>query len=135
MANGTWKRSTSARRRAERRVRYAHVSAAVGVGKDEVTGMLIPTRTPKGQGSTATRITPKAAKVKRHDWPGEYPGRLASVEAAARFRRSAARNARFASKALDARERRARAAARRLPVVIEVPRSDLSSQDELWLVL
>ena len=90
MPNGTWKRSTTNDRRAGRQLRYAHVSVAVGVSKDEATGMLTPTRTPKGQGSTATRLTPKqgARKVKGHDWPGRYIGKLASVEAEARFRRA-----------------------------------------------
>ena len=72
MPNGTWKRTTSASRRAERQIRYAHVSVAVGVSKDPRTGMLTGIRTPKGQGSTATRLTPKVKVRKRHDWPGEY---------------------------------------------------------------
>lgn len=59
MANGTWKRSTAASRRAERQIRYAHVSVNVGVNVDEVTGMLTATRTPKGKGSTAKRANPK----------------------------------------------------------------------------
>ena len=61
------------------------MSAAVGVG--ELNGRAVPVRTPKGQGSTATRLTPKVRARKRHDWPGEYLGRLASVEVAARGRR------------------------------------------------
>lgn len=77
MPNGTWKRSTAASRRAQRQVRYAHTSVLVGVNKDQVTGMLIPTRTPKGEGSTARRTKPKRVRfgeVKRvgHDWAGEY---------------------------------------------------------------
>ncbi len=72
MPNGTWKRTTSASRRAERQIRYAHVSVAVGVSKDPVTGMLTATRTPKGQGSTARRTVPKVRARKRHDWAGEY---------------------------------------------------------------
>ncbi len=82
MANGTWKRTTKASRRAERQIRYAHVSVAVG---EDSVGRVV--RTPKGQGSTATRLTPKVKARKRHDWAGEYLGRLASVEVAARERR------------------------------------------------
>ena len=78
MPNGTWKRSTAASRRAERQIRYAHVSVAVGVNVSEETGMLTPTRTPKGEGSTARRAKPKQASkaakrhaVRRgHDWLG-----------------------------------------------------------------
>jgi hypothetical protein len=99
MTNGTWKRSTAASRRAERRVRYVHVSVLVGVNKDEATGMLTATRTPKGEGSTATRAKPKTNRrgavcvkpVKGHDWLGLYPGRLATLETAAWARRSAHR--------------------------------------------
>ncbi len=87
MPNGTWKRTTKASRRAARQIRYAHVSVAVGVSKDPRTGMLTGIRTPKGQGSTATRVTPKVRARKRHDWLGDYPGCLASVEVAARGRR------------------------------------------------
>ncbi len=95
MPKGTWKRTTAASRRQERQVRYAHVSVAVGVSKDEVTGMLTPTRTPKGEGSTATRAKPKLPSKRDaacfnqigHNWPGAYPGRLATIEAAARQRR------------------------------------------------
>jgi methylmalonyl-CoA mutase N-terminal domain/subunit len=94
MANGTWKRSTAASRRAERKVRHAHTSVLVGVNKYE-TGMLIPTRTPKGEGSTAKRAQPKQPSKRDrlrlnpigHDLAGKYPGRLASVEKAARDRR------------------------------------------------
>lgn len=98
MPNGTWKRSTATSRRLERQVRYAHVSVNVGVNKDEVTGMLVHTRTPRGEGSTATRAKPKAAVSKAakrhavrrgHDWAGIYPGRLASVEKIRRDRRNA----------------------------------------------
>ena len=49
MANGTWKRSTTKNGRAERKIRYAHVSVKVGVSVSESTGMLIPSRTPKGR--------------------------------------------------------------------------------------
>ena len=99
MSNGTWKKSTTTSRRAERQIRYAHVSVLAGVNKDPVTGMLTATRTPIGQGSTATRAKPKCASkaAKRHatrrghDWVGAYPGRLASVETEARVRRSANR--------------------------------------------
>ena len=87
MPNGTWKRTTSASRRAERQIRYAHVSVAVGVSKDPRTGMFTGIRTPKGQGSTATRLTPKVRARKRHDWAGAYPGRLASLEVQAKARR------------------------------------------------
>ncbi len=92
MANGTWKRTTSATRRADRQIRYAHVSVQVGVSVSESTGMLIPTRTPKGEGSTATRAKPKpnqgrGPKRVGHDWPGKYPGQLASIEALRRDRR------------------------------------------------
>ena len=59
MSNGTWKRSTTASRRAERQIRYAHTSVLVGVNKNEETGMLSATRTPKGSGSTARRKYPK----------------------------------------------------------------------------
>ena len=98
MSNGTWKKSTTFSRRAERQIRYAHVSVLVSVNKDPVTGMLTATRTPIGQGSTATRAKPKCASkaAKRHatrrghNW-GAYPGRLASVETEARVRRSANR--------------------------------------------
>lgn len=99
MSNGTWKKSTTASRRANRQIRYAHVSVLVGVSTDKVTGLVQFTRTPKGQGSTATRSTPRANKRGRvyepprggHDWAGAYPGRLASVETEARVRRSANR--------------------------------------------
>jgi hypothetical protein len=95
MANGTWKRSTAASRRAARTIRYAHTSVLVSVNKDEVTGMLIPTRTPKGEGSTAKRAQPKQPSKRDrlrfnpigHDWAGHYPGRLATLETAARGRR------------------------------------------------
>ena len=108
MANGTWKRSTAASRRAERQVRYAHTSVLVGVNKDPVTGMLTATRTPKGEGSTATRKEPRKTKrgrllvpkTKGHDWAGAYPGRLASLEALRRTRR----NARKAGRAQAVRE-------------------------------
>ena len=102
MANGTWKRSTAASRRAERKIRYAHTSVLVSVNKDEVTGMLIPTRTPKGEGSTAKRAQPKPPSKRDrlrfnpigHDWAGKYLGRLASVEALQRTRRNARKHAR-----------------------------------------
>jgi hypothetical protein len=102
MANGTWKRSTAASRRAERKIRYAHTSVLVSVNKDEVTGMLIPTRTPKGEGSTAKRAQPKQPSKRDrlrfnpigHDWAGKYLGRLASVEALQRTRRNARKHAR-----------------------------------------
>jgi len=87
MANGTWKRSTAASRRAERKIRYAHTSVLVSVNKDPETGMLVPTRTPKGEGSTAKRAQPKQPSKRDrlrfnpigHDWAGKYLGRLASV--------------------------------------------------------
>ena len=59
MPNSTWKRSTAASRRAERQIRYAHVSVKVGVNVSEETGMLTATRTSRGEGSTATRAKPK----------------------------------------------------------------------------
>ena len=83
MANGTWKRSTAASRRAERKIRYAHVSVNVGVTVSESTGLLIPSRTHKGEGSTATRAKPNQGlgpKRVGHAWPGKYPGQLASIE-------------------------------------------------------
>jgi hypothetical protein len=100
MANGTWKRSTAASRRAERKIRYAHTSVLVSVTKD--AGMLIPTRTPKGEGSTAKRAQPKQPSERDrlrfnpigHDWAGKYLGRLASVEALQRTRRNARKHAR-----------------------------------------
>jgi hypothetical protein len=98
MSNGTWKRTTTAERRKARQVRYAHVSVNVGVNKDPVTSMLTPTRTPKGEGSTATRAKPKsgARRVKGHDWAGTHLGKLASVEAAQRARRNTKRNTAWA---------------------------------------
>ena len=41
------------------RVRYAHESVAVGWKVDGLTGVLVPTRTPEGKGSTARRAVPK----------------------------------------------------------------------------
>ena len=41
------------------RVRYAHVSVAVGWKVDGLTGVLVPTRTPEGKGSTAKRAERK----------------------------------------------------------------------------
>lgn len=95
MANGTWKRTTTAERRAARRGRYAHVSVNVGAEKDPITGILMPTRTPRGEGSTATRLTPRTNKRGRayepkrrgHDWPGAYLGIAASKEVIKRARR------------------------------------------------
>ena len=103
MSNGTWKRTTTEERRKSRQFRYAHVSVNVSVSKDPETGMLIPTRTPKGEGSTATRKTPKRirfgdAKRIGHDWPGNYFGRLASVEKLQRDRRNAKINAVYAAR-------------------------------------
>ena len=97
MANGTWKRTTTASRRAERKLKYVHTSVLVGVTTDPVTGMLIPSRTPKGEGSTATRLTPKskARAQKGHDWLGIYFGKPASVEALRRTRRNARKHARL----------------------------------------
>ena len=96
MANGTWKRSTTKNGRAERKIRYAHVSVKVGVTVSESTGMLIPSRTPKGEGSTATRKEPKskARTQKGHDWSGIYFGKPASVEKLRRDRRNARKHAR-----------------------------------------
>ena len=96
MANGTWKRSTAASRRAERKIRYAHVSVKVGMTVSESTGMLIPSRTPIGSGSTATRKEPKSkARTKKgHDWSGIYFGKPASVEKLRRDRRNARKHAR-----------------------------------------
>ena len=120
MANGTWKRSTAASRRAERQVRYAHTSVLISVNKDPVTDMLIATRTPKGQGSTATRLTPKskARAQKGHDRPGNYGTRLASVEMLQRQRRNAKINARFADK------RAAYFASVAIPILNAQPNSD-----------
>ena len=103
MANGTWKRTTTDERRAARKRKYVHTSVLVGVTTDPVTGGLIPSRTPKGEGSTATRKEPRktkrgalrVSKPKGHDWAGAYPGRLASLEALRQTRR----NARKASRA------------------------------------
>lgn len=101
MPNGTWRRSTAASRRAERQIRYAHVSVNVGVNISEESGMLTATRTPKGKGSTAKRAKPKIVKwctfpkIKGHDWPGAYPGRLASLEKLRRDRRNARKRARI----------------------------------------
>lgn len=102
MPNGTWKRTTTEERRASRKIRYAHVSVLVGVKKDELTGMLVYTRTPRGEGSTATRKEPRrtkrgalrVAQPKKHDWAGAYPGRLASIEAMRRARRNAKKHSR-----------------------------------------
>jgi hypothetical protein len=102
MANGTWKRSTAASRRAERQIRYAHVSVRVGLNTSEESGMLEATRTPKGEGSTAKRAQPKQPSKRDrlrfnpigHDWAGKYLGRLASVEALQRTRRNARKHAR-----------------------------------------
>ena len=94
MANGTWKRTTSATRRADRQIRYAHVSVQVGVSVSESTGMLIPSRTPIGSGSTATRAKPNQGRGPKrvgHAWPGKYPGQLASTERLQRERRNARR--------------------------------------------
>ena len=101
MSNGTWKRTTTEERRKSRQFRYAHVSVNVSVSKDPETGMLIPTRTPKGEGSTATRKTPKSGarkRIKSHDWPGNYFGKLASLEKLQRDRRNAKINAVYAAR-------------------------------------
>ena len=100
MSNGTWKRTTTEERRKSRQFRYAHVSVNVGISKDPVTGRLIPTRTPKGGGATATRKTPKSGprRVKGHDWPGNYFGKLASLEKLQRDRRNAKINAVYAAR-------------------------------------
>ena len=100
MSNGTWRRTTTEERRKSRQLRNAHVSMNVGISKDPVTGRLIPTRTPKGGGSTATRKTPKsgARRIKGHDWPGNYFGKLASVEKLQRDRRNAKINAVYAAR-------------------------------------
>jgi hypothetical protein len=91
MANGTWQRTTTEERRTARKRRYAHVSVAVGVNMNTDGSLLVPTRTPKGEGSTAKRAAPKsgARKVKGHDWPGAYLGKLASIEQLQRDRRNA----------------------------------------------
>ena len=82
-----------------RKPKYIHVSVAVGVEQDPETRMLIPQRTPKGEGSTARRATPKRARFGQvksvgHDWPGAYLGKLASIETAQRLRRAAKAKAR-----------------------------------------
>lgn len=106
MPNGTWKRTTTEERRASRKIRYAHVSVLVGVKQDELTGMLVHTRTPRGKGSTATRLTPKLLSKRDkqrvkfgtgsigHDWAGAYRGRLASIEAMRRARRNSKKKSR-----------------------------------------
>jgi hypothetical protein len=97
MANGTWKRSTSASRRSERQLRYAHVSVKVGVRKDPETGLMTGVRTPIGSGSTYG--TPlKAQRLTAHDWLGAYPGKLASVERLQRERRNAKINQAYAAR-------------------------------------
>ena len=97
MANGSWKRTTTDERRASRKLRYAHTSVNVAVNKDPITGMIVPTRTPKGEGSTATRLTPKSGARNKngHDWPGEYLQRPAAVEMLQRARRNAKRKIRL----------------------------------------
>jgi hypothetical protein len=60
MSNGTWKRSTTASRRTEREIRYAHVS----VSKRADGAILEATRTSIGSGSTATRRERRNAKRK-----------------------------------------------------------------------
>lgn len=52
-----WCRQTGTQRKrlARARIRYAHVSVLVGWERDPKTGLQIPTRTPKGKGSTAKR--------------------------------------------------------------------------------
>ena len=95
MPNGTWKRSTSASRRAERKTTYLHVSVNVDHIKDPKTGVVTAVRTPKGQGATARRAGPKLTKrhgpkkdrIKGHDWPGHY-GASAATEAMRRQRRN-----------------------------------------------
>ena len=102
MANGTWKQSTTDERRAARKRKYVHTSGFVGVTTDPVTGGLIPSGTPKGEGTPATRKEPRKTKrgyllvpkAKGHDWAGAYPGRLASLEALRRTRRNARKHAR-----------------------------------------
>lgn len=69
MSNGTWKRSTTASRRAERRVRYLHVSVQV-----TPKGAVIPQRTPKGKGSTATNIAPEVSRMARKAQKRENSG-------------------------------------------------------------
>ena len=87
MPNGTWKRSTSASRRAERKTTYLHVSVNVDHIKDPKTGVVTAVRTPKGQGATARSKKVKRAKIKGHDWPGHY-GASAATEAMRRQRRN-----------------------------------------------
>lgn len=48
MANGTWKRSTAASRRAERQVKYLFVARRVGVKKNAL-GMSVPVVEPVGR--------------------------------------------------------------------------------------
>ena len=45
------------------KVRYAFESVAVSWEVDKATGVLMPTRTPKGRGSTARRANPKPTRV------------------------------------------------------------------------
>ena len=111
MANGTWKRSTTESRRLARRVRYAHVSVLVALNNSPETGMIVPTRTPKGSGSTATRKASKQPSRRDahrilnggcgHDWVGAYPGRSAIVEAEARASRNGRKARREELRRLD----------------------------------
>ncbi len=111
MANGTWKRTTTAERRAARKLKYVHTSVLVGINTDPETGMLTYTRTPKGEGATARRKEPRrtkrgalrTGKPKGHDWAGAYLGRLASLEALRQTRRNARKAGRkMLAVALDA---------------------------------
>ena len=53
----SYEKTTAASRRAarEKRTKYIHVSVNVGKMKDPATGMIVPSRTPRGQGGTARR--------------------------------------------------------------------------------
>jgi len=99
MPNGTWKRSTSASRRAERKTTYLHVSVNVDHIKDPKTGLVTAVRTPKGQGATARSKKVKRAKIKGHDWPGHY-GASAATEAVRRQRRNDRRRPAFIDAAI-----------------------------------
>lgn len=46
-------------------IRYAHVSVEVGRAIDKATGYVVPTRTPRGTGSSAHRANPKPTRVGR----------------------------------------------------------------------
>ena len=83
MANGTWKRTTSASRRAERQIRFVHVSKWPG----QPVGETFVQKNPKKPSKRAIRN----AVRRGHDWAGEYgvrPDRTpAARKALARLRR------------------------------------------------